>query len=536
MDHAPTFARHFARLVSQLLNESDTYDLQLASLQLLVSASRAGAVTMGVRGQSLVTNGSPLGEVTPESEDLVAQLIGHSIDQVAFDQPSSPADLLLMARILATAPVAGDGGRSVVARLGALDARSVRVTAASLGPSPNGAHETSAIGADVIPDIAVFAPGEPAHKGNGTNGRGADIDVGSNIATTARLNEMFGVFTSAQGVDGSSATMFQQLDGAASPKDAARELDVLLKVIAEASARARHDVIADVLYGIVVRESALQDEAIKRQYGVALRRIAVPPILRSVTMQLPRRRERHDEYMTVIARCEEAGAEALAESLIAAPTIGDRRVFFDALVRLRTGVRTLVHMLGDSRWYVVRNAAELLGELKVAESEVELMRLLEHDDDRVRAAAAHALARIGSAKRGRGGGSRAVAPVGDDAATEGGGNGHAPATGQRSVHSIIRALERESDSRVQVALVAALGQLGTAQAVDKLVELARTERGLLARQRPTPLRVAAVHAIGQARSPNAQQALQALLRDKSPAIRGAASWVILGKRDAAAPA
>jgi len=46
--------------------------------------------------------------------------------------------------------------------------------------------------------------------------------------------------------------------------------------------------------------------------------------------------------------------------------------------------------------------------------------------------------------------------------------------------------------------------------------------------------VAAVHAIGQVKSPNAQQALQALLRDKSPAIRGAASWVILGTREAAA--
>ncbi|HKV49959.1 MAG TPA: HEAT repeat domain-containing protein [Gemmatimonadaceae bacterium] len=535
MDHAPTFARHFARLVWQLLNESDAYDLQIASLQLLVSASRSGTVTLGVRGQALVTNGSPLGEAGPESADLVAQLIGHSIREVSFDQPSSPADMLLMARILATAPVAGDGGRSVVARLDALDARTVRVMAAPLDAAANGAHATSSIGADVIPDVAVFAPVEPARNGgNGTNGHGADADVGSGIATTARLNEMFGVFSSSQGVDGSAATVFQQLDAAATPKDAARELDGLLKVIAEASARARHDVVADVLYGIVARESALTDDAIRRQYGVALRRIAVPLILRSVTTLLPRRRERHDEYMTVIARCEESGAEALAESLIAAPTIGDRRVFYDALVRLKTGIRTLVHMLGDSRWYVVRNAAELLGELKVGEAEVELMRLLEHDDDRVRSAAANALARIGSAKRGRV--SRAAVAVAADAA-EGNGNGHAPAQGGlRSVHSLIRALERESDSRVQVALVAALGQLGTAQAVDKLVELARTERGLLARQRPTPLRVAAVHAIGQARSPNAHQALQALLRDKSPAIRGAASWVILGKRDAAAPA
>jgi len=529
MDHAPTFARHFARLVWQLLTESDDYDLQLASLQLLVGASRAGAVAIGVTGQTLLANGAPLGDGGPEGEDLVAQLIGHSIHEIAFDQPSSPADVLLVARMLATPPIAGDGGRSLVARLDWLEARTVHVSLISVEAPAARTSTPPAIGADVIPDIAVFAPPARAGSGNGaTNGHAPDADVGTTIATTARLNEMFGIFSTTQSVDGSSAAVFQHLDAVTTPRDAARELDALLKVVAEGSARARHDVVADILYGLVVRETALQDEAIRRQYGVALRRIAVPPILRSVTALLPRRRDRHDEYMTVIARCEEAGAEALAESLIAAPTIGDRRVYYDALIRLRTGVRTLIHMLGDSRWYVVRNAAELLGELKVVEAEVELMRLLEHGDDRIRAAAANALARIGSARRGR------VSRATPAASDTGNGGGHAPINGQRSVHSIIKALERESDSRVQVTLVAALGQLGTAQAVDKLVEIARTERGLLARQRPTPLRVAAVHAIGQARSPNAQQALQALLRDKSPAIRGAASWVILGKREAAA--
>jgi len=527
MDHAPTFARHFARLVWQLLNESDAYDLQLASLQLLVDASRAGGVTIGLGGQALQVNGVPLGDVGAESDDLVAQLIGHSLQSVSFDQPSSPADVMLMARILATAPVAGDAGRSVAARLAALEARTVHVTLRSLdAPAAHPPH-APAIGTDVIPDVAVFAPADRVR--NGGNGHGPDHEPGATLATTARLNEMFGVFSSSQGVDGSAATLFQHLDAVSSPKDAARELDALLKVVAEASARARHDVVADVLYGIIVREAALDDDAVRRQYGVALRRIAVPPILRSVTALLPRRRDRHDEYMTVISRCEEAGAEALADSLIAAPTIGDRRVYYDALIRLRTGIRTLIHMLGDARWFVVRNAAELLGELKVVEAEMELMRLLEHDDDRVRAAAANALARIGSARRGRV--SRAITPA---VAEDGAGAAPAPAGGQRSVNSLIKALEKEADSRVQVALVAALGQLGTAQAVDKLVEIARTERGLLARQRPTPLRVAAVHAIGQARSPNAAPALQALLRDKSPAIRGAASWVILGKREAVA--
>ena len=529
MDYAPSFARHFARLVWQLLNQSDAYEVQLASLQLLVGASRVGPVSVAVRAGGIAANGAAVADAGPEMQDFAAQLTAHSIAELSFEHNASPADLLLVARILAARATPGDEGRAVLARLRVLDARAVTVRFPSIGgvasaPAPNGA-EPRAVADEATPDIAAFAPDTDVDD------RGGDDQ---SVVPVARLDEMFEVFSSSEASGASPETLFRYLDGAATSKDAARELDALLKVMAEASARARHELVAELFHGIVTREAAVEDDAIRRQYGIALRRIAVAPILRSLALLLPRRRERHAAYMLVLARCEDAGAEALAESLIAAPSISDRRVYFDALVRLRSGIRTVVHMLGDSRWFVVRNAAELLGELKVVEAEPELMKLLEHVDDRVRSAAAGALARLGASRRGRG--SRAAASVtGEHGAvapsTSRGSNGHGG--GSRSVHSLIKALDRESDTRVQVALIAALGQLGSAQAVEKLVEIARTERGLLARQRPAPLRVAAVHALGQAHAPNAQAALQALLRDKSPAIRGAASWVILGKREAA---
>jgi hypothetical protein len=43
----------------------------------------------------------------------------------------------------------------------------------------------------------------------------------------------------------------------------------------------------------------------------------------------------------------------------------ERRVYFDALVSLRAGTSTLLHMLGDARWFVARNAVDLLGEMQV---------------------------------------------------------------------------------------------------------------------------------------------------------------------------
>jgi HEAT repeat protein len=185
-----------------------------------------------------------------------------------------------------------------------------------------------------------------------------------------------------------------------------------------------------------------------------------------------------------------------------------------------------MHMLGDPRWYVVRNAVDLLGEMRAMEAEGELIRLLEHKDDRVRTAAAGALAKFGGGR---------VTPASSDGVVGSSAqrtSASRVATAGKSVNSLIRALDREDDSRVQMAMLAALGQLGTPQAIEKLVEIARTDKGLLLKKRATPLRVAAVHALGQVNASGSLAALQSLLRDKEKAVRGAASWVIMGRRRA----
>ena len=44
------------------------------------------------------------------------------------------------------------------------------------------------------------------------------------------------------------------------------------------------------------------------------------------------------------------------------------------------------------------------------------------------------------------------------------------------------------------------------------------------------MRVAAVHALGEVKTSSALAALQTLLRDKEKAVRGAASWVMMGRK------
>lgn len=86
----------------------------------------------------------------------------------------------------------------------------------------------------------------------------------------------------------------------------------------------------------------------------------------------------------------------MIEQLVSVDDQRARRVYFDALVSLQAGRSTLLHMLGDARWFVVRNAADLLGKMKVHEAEKPLTALLRHGDERVRQSAQVALMRLGT--------------------------------------------------------------------------------------------------------------------------------------------
>ena len=532
-----TFARHYARLVWLLLYDAESYEAQIASLSALVSASRTGPVTIQACDWRLAMNGEVVPDRYTGAQDLTAQLIGHSILEFTVVQDASPADMLLLARILASEPVPGDGGKNVLERLRALDARTVHIRVETL-PAPRPAVEvptTKMVG--MIPDISLFTavPAQEAAalemreiEANG-NHDADDVSVhGGEILRDQDPEHMFHAFSANGTPKGSMVKLFEQLDGARSSATASRTLDTLLKLAASSARKDRHDIVADVFHGIITREEQVRDSAIKRQFGVTIRRLATPTLLKCVVDLLPRRHECYERYMTIFERTEDAGAEALVDALMEAPSLTDRRVYYDSLLRIGTGIRTLMHMLGDSRWYVVRNAVDLLGEMRASEAEGELVRLLEHKDDRVRTAAAGALAKLGSSRSTPAsvdglGGSPSLRATTISVSTTG-----------KSVNSLIRALDREDDSRVQMAMLAALGQLGTPQAIEKLVEIARTDKGLLMKKRSTPLRVAAVHALGQVNASGSLAALQSLLRDKEKAVRGAASWVIMGKRRAGA--
>lgn len=520
MDYSLTFARHFARLLWLLRNEDQAFDTQIAALQAVVSASGGGPVTLVTRGRELLANDGVIPDRFTGVDELTARLLEHSVATLVVERNSPPADLLLLARLLAGPP--GDpADRSGLADgLATVGARSIHVTIASAPPARESARDGAPPLAGMISDTSLFvpAPAAPAH-------RVPEAAAPPKAIETDRGTEaMFQPLPPTGSPKDAMITLFERLDAASDVTAATRQLDALLMLATESASRERFDLVADIFHGIVTREGAVEDREIQRQLGVYGRRLTTPGILRCVAELLPRRRECYEQYMTIFARAEETGAEALVDALISAPSLTDRRVYYDALLRVRAGVRTLIHLLGDPRWFVVRNAAELLGEMGVTEAVVELTALLDHRDDRVRLAAANAVARLGAAPAGATPG--AVAAVRERTA-----GAFARGTdGRTSVESLGRAFEKEEDDRVRMAILAALGQIGTAPAIEKLASIARTDKGLLARNHPTPLRVAAVHALGQVKAAGAIAALQSLLRDRERAVRGAASWVLMGRK------
>ena len=405
MSYALTFARHFARLVQMLLLEGNAFEKQLATLRSLVSVSEQGPVKLVLHDMQLISVNA---EVVPARfegvEDLLAQLIGHSIIEIEFQQNASLADLLLAAKLLSVAASPGNGGEVALARVRALDAQTITLKVeASMAPhASETALANSKLGNTstgfVRDSMTMFMPTadqfEAVQSGGAEVGDGEELEA-EDIVREQDPEAMFAAFATSSTPKGSMVRLFEELDRAREATEVGGRLDTLVKLAADSSGKDRIDIVADVFYGLVKREGGIEDKMSKRQYALGIRRLCVPRVLKCIVELLPRRRENYEQYMAIFMRAEDDGVEALVEALISAPSITDRRIYYDSLLRLRTGVRTLVHMLGDPRWFVVRNAIELLGEMRVAEADEELEKMLEHRDDRVRTAAATALAKLG---------------------------------------------------------------------------------------------------------------------------------------------
>src|SRR6266705_2510973 len=252
-------------------------------------------------------------------------------------------------------------------------------------------------------------------------------------------------------------------------------LAALIDLAASAAKLGRFEQVLGVISGITrVEEKVSEASGVRRQYTIALRRIYTKPVLEGLSRLLGAPKHRA-AAVAALQRGGAAGVEVLMDVLAAAPTVGERRAVFDALKHMTEGTDQLVHMLEHSQWFVVRNVAELLGELGMDDAVPALGKCLDHEDERVRKAVGLALAKIGTrsaaeplrrALRDRSQEVRMQVAVGI-----GGRKSSALAM------PLVVAMEEEKDEAVVRELILALGRIGSPDAVEAL-RLAATPAAL----------------------------------------------------------
>jgi len=536
MDYSATFARHFARLVSLLLHDAGNIDEQKVSLRALVTLSRNGPVGLTPEGTTLRANEYVVPSALTGVHDIVARLIEHSVLRVEIGAGSKAADLLGAARILVAHGVPGDGGAHVRKKLAAMKPRSIvfvtpeppparpeeAPTEALTPPSPTEAPTEG------IPVSLSEAPTEAIAMSALAEAPTEIVDTPPPRATqqaAALLAELSG------SQDVSKFTpqeLFAALDATSTADLATRVLDDLVLLTEHCVRTGKPTVVTEIFHGVVARDTAgLRDPELKRAYVLAIRRMSKPAVLRAVASLILKRPAGKQTYYEVLERAGEDGADAVVEQINQAPRAEDRRMLVELFRELTDAVSALRRMLGDSRWFVVRNAADLLGEMQAASAEADLVGLLRHTDDRVRRAATNALLRLGTPHAMKG----IYDAVGDASPEVRMQATVAIATRKdsRTSTTLIRAIEDEDDADVQLAMIAALGKVATPDAVQKLIKMAEPD-GRLFRKKATSLRVAAVQALGDAKTQAAVLALRELSADKDRDVRETAARALAQAR------
>jgi HEAT repeat protein len=487
------FAALFARTLD-LFRDPGAKDEQKAQFRALAGLLKVEGVTMSVQDGRLAVNGTTL-----DGDTLLQRLDFHAVKEIVIPADPPVAEMFELFRALADQP----GDPDIASRLRANGARHIAITmqtfelelsatvppvsppAVSPAPSPKQSRETAA---DDVPAIVREATAE----------RAAFSPAAATTRTTADL----------------IAHLKEDPDG-----PHVGELLAILGRQLETAMKARRTTQALViLAGIVRAEQEVSDASRKRQYSIALKRMYSKALLESIAEVANHPADR-DDALLVLRRAGEDGVEVLLDLLVAAPTIDERRGIFMALTGMKEGTDQLVHMLGHHQWFVVRNVAELAGELALEDAVPALTQQLGHQDERVRKAVALALAKIGTS-----GAADSLRRALRDKSSEVRVQAALGVGGRKSsalAMPLVAALEEEQDETVQRELILALGRIGSASAVQALIKFAQPGGRLFGRK-PAALRVTAVEALRLAATPAAVGTLQGLNDDGDKEVRAAA--------------
>ncbi|MGQ0646331.1 MAG: HEAT repeat domain-containing protein [Gemmatimonadaceae bacterium] len=519
MSTSARFTHELARLVWLLVYRPAHVDDQKRALRVLLREAATSPqrvdhseVAADVANRSSM---SPLPELVPWLSELSTRMASHSVKSIAVHAAAKAAELLGLARALATQGSRNDHGQAFDSQIVALSLTTITIHLGRDGfvrmpTPPNGMRAFTSRPAKTPGGAVTSVADAVAEKGPPPA-----VLRTPRSSPTIRLADKPQMVESGFMPAGPANDLVIRLRGDLAPEQAPVLLDEITRMMEDAARHQDWVTVVDVTTKLMEREASVTHPDVKRAFAIQMKRLAKPGILRGVAELLPKHREIRDTVQAFLLRQGDPAADVLIELLTSAESASDRRAYRDAVRQCPSAAEPLVQLLRDHRWYVVRNAAELLGEMNATESDQELINTLRHRDARVRHAATLALIKLGTPRALH----TIVRALGDpDASVRlkaalGLGNVRSP----RAVPALLSALDVEEDPKIQSAIFSALGHHAADEAIARLIE--ETKPGPLLKRRPVTRRLAAIQALGDAGTHEARSALRSLTRDRDKSVR-----------------
>lgn len=477
MINADHFAVTLAR-VTYLFRTSPDVSQRKAALRALVALTKLGSITVAVREGELVVEGNAVSPALPLIPDLTALFEAHRVTAVSFSQGAPPGEVLNFVKRLAADPEE-----------------------------------------DQVAELAEYVADE-------WRGTGVFVSLTGLDEPASTVNGKTGAALPAAPAVTSLGIAMRRLASAPHGDDVLDRLNDVGAEIRDAFEADRLEEAVQALSAVIALEGRARSDYVRRCYGIELRRSLTRGILQRVTRMLSDARY-GDAASRVLRRAGPDGTKVLVDQINSLPAMDERRMAFASLRTVKEGYHLMVSTLRHPDWYVVRNAAWLVGELGIGEVVPELALALEHRDGRVRQAAAVSLARVATPEalehlvR--------IIARGDPRMRSLVLNAVQGPEAAGLVRPLTTALELEKNPLLAGEYMRALGRIGTADALRTLSNIAQSGRWFLGRK-PKPLRLAAIDALRQVGGPHAIGFLEPLVRDRDRDVQEAARMALMDIR------
>ncbi len=507
------FAVLLGRLIDLIRSGGGATEDHRAALEALGDLVGSKSMTVRLDGGRLTVESVVIPPETPFASRLSQQMDAHGIAAIVVAARAAAVEVLHLAHAIALSsenyPVNSDAPQRL------REARVASILLVTKEAEKTVSDRRNIRMTDAFDHLGVFAA-----EGDGSP---------SGALSTAReidLGEPSGV----QGYDeliqrrpsraGTLSSQVGRLQGGGAQLQLMNRLETVQHSVAKALQRKEVAQALEAILSLMKQEQEATTDEARRAYAITIRRILTSEAVQRMAGYLLDEIYAQD-VIKIVRRAGTEGTRIVMNMLAAAPTFAERKAYLNALREIEEGADVIAGMLKHHEWFVVRNAADLVGELGIKEAVPLLGQVSEHEDARVRLAAALALAKLGTQEAVR----FLSRPLRDpdrnvrlSVAREIKGRGLAGLS-----MLLVTATETEEDPEVLAEYYRALGRIGTADAVRVLIEVAKPGGRLMGRKAPERRKAATeglvLAAIG---SEAAQAALRELANDRDKAVREAA--------------